>query len=280
MSRVAEFRRIYAELVCAIAGATDPRIAEAFATVPREHYLGLGPWSVSVFDHYVETPSDDPAYLYQNHLFAIDAERRLNNGDPVFLARMIKLLAIQPGDRAVHVGAGVGYYTAIMAELVGADGRVAGIEIDPELAARAAKNLSQYRQVEVTVASGSDLSAANVDALFINAGATHPLANWLDALAPGGRLVLPLTPDEGGGVVMRITRERGGYTARFASNVWIFECAGAREPRANRRLARAIKTRGMRDVQTLRRDRHRRGDTCWLHGPGWCFSTEPLAPSA
>ena len=276
MSRVEDFRRVYADLVCAVAGVKNPRLVDAFANVPREHYLGPGPWSIRVFRHYVETPSDDPAYLYQNFLFAIDAERGLNNGEPIFLARMIKLLDLQRGDTVVHVGTGVGYYTAIMAELVGAEGRVEGLEIDPRLAARSKKNLAAYRQIEVDAASAADLSAQNIDALFVNAGATHPLANWLDALAPGGRLVLPLTPDDGGGVVMRIIREPEGFSASFVSNVWIFECAGARDPRDNRRLARAVKTRGFRNVQTLRRDRHRRGETCWLHGPGWCFSTEPL----
>ncbi len=280
MDRIAQFRRVYGELVCAVAGTKDPRIIEAFATVPRERYLGPGPWSIRVFGDYVETPSDDPAYLYQNYLFAIDADRELNNGESSFLARLIDLLELRAGDTAVHIGTGVGYYTAIMAELVGTTGRVDGFEVDPGLAERSRENLSHYRHVEVAAASGTDLQVEGVDALFINAGATHPQANWLDALAPGGRLVLPLTPDKGGGAMMKVKREARGFAASFASNVWIFECAGAREPRAERRLARALKAGGVREVRSLRRDRHRRGDSCWLHGPGWCFSTKALGSRA
>jgi len=41
------------------------------------------------------------------------------------------------GEHVVHIGAGVGYYTAILAKLVGAEGRVTAIEFDAELAARA-----------------------------------------------------------------------------------------------------------------------------------------------
>ena len=279
MGRIEDIRRVYADLICAVAGVKDPRIAVAFASVPREHYLGPGPWHIRVFRHYVQTPSDDPAYLYQNFLYAIDREPSLNNGEPAFLARMIHLLALRAGDTVVHVGTGVGYYTAIMAELVGPDGHVQGFEIDAVLAKRSKENLSHYQQIEVSAASGADLVATGVDAIFINAGATHPLTNWLDALAPGGRLVLPLTPDEGGGAVMKITRETGGCAASFASDVWIFECAGARDPRNARRLARALKKGGHRQVQTLRRDRHRRDESCWLHGSGWCFSAEPLAPA-
>ena len=280
MSRLSDIRRIYADLVCAVAGATDPRLVDAFAKVPREDYLGPGPWSISVPRRYVETPSDDPAYLYQNYLFAIDVDRKLNNGEPAFLARMIDLLELGVGDTVVHVGTGVGYYTAVMAELVGNGGRVEGVEVDLDLAERSRKSLARYHQVEITATNGSDLGTSGVDALFINAGATHPLPNWLDALAPGGRLVLPLTPDEGGGVVMKIKRETNGYTASVVSNIWIFDCAGARDPRDARRLARALKKGGYGQVQTLRRGRHRRADTCWLHGPGWCFSTEALGSTS
>jgi protein-L-isoaspartate(D-aspartate) O-methyltransferase len=46
------------------------------------------------------------------------------------------------GDHVVHVGAGTGYYSAILAEMVGRTGRVTAIEIDPLLAARAKENLA------------------------------------------------------------------------------------------------------------------------------------------
>ncbi len=276
MSRIEDFRCIYADLVCAIAGADNSRIVEAFSTVPREHYLGSGPWTISLFRGYVETPSNDPAYLYQNHVVAIDVARKLHNGKPAFLARLIDLLEPRVGDKVVHVGTGVGYYTAILAELVGPEGGVKGLEIDPVLAERSGENLSHYRHVEVSAASGSDLNFTDVDALFINAGATHPLSNWLDTLAPGGRMILPLTPDEGGGVVMKIKREADRYAASFESQIWIFDCDGARDSRAAQRLARALKKRNYQKVQTLRRDRHRRDADCWLHGQGWCFSFEPM----
>src|SRR5262249_45136372 len=66
------------------------------------------------------------------------------------------------------------------------------------------------------------------DGLYVNAGATHPPAAWLDALAPGGRLLLPLTTDEGWrrfdvaeiarrGAVFLIARARHGYRARCLS---------------------------------------------------------------
>jgi protein-L-isoaspartate(D-aspartate) O-methyltransferase len=66
------------------------------------------------------------------------------------------------------------------------------------------------------------------DCITVNAGATHPPAAWLDGVAPGGRLLLPLTTDEGWrrfdaaqiarrGAVFLIARDRGGYPARWLS---------------------------------------------------------------
>jgi protein-L-isoaspartate(D-aspartate) O-methyltransferase len=224
---------------------------------------------------YAETPSNDPAFLYHNLLVAIDRERALNNGEPWFLARMIDALAVKTGERVVHIGTGTGYYTGILAELAGTEGKVIGVEIDSELAARARDNLSRYPQVEVTTASGTELRTENIDALFVNAGATHPLDCWLDALAPAGRLLLPLTARCRMGVVMKVTRSVSGFAACFVSQTGIFDCAGARDDRAGKRLADALDRGTWADVRSLRRDRHRRGPSCWLHGRGWCFSADP-----
>ena len=80
-----------------------------------------------------------------------------------------------------------------MAHCAGRDGRVLGIKVDPALAASAATHLVAWPSVEVMEGDGRDLRGGTFDAILINAGVAHPLPVWLDALAPGGRLVLPLT---------------------------------------------------------------------------------------
>jgi protein-L-isoaspartate(D-aspartate) O-methyltransferase len=60
----------------------------------------------------------------------------------------IVLTPPQPEEHVVHVGAGVGYYTAILAELVGAAGTVTAIEFDAELAARATANFARMPHVQ------------------------------------------------------------------------------------------------------------------------------------
>jgi protein-L-isoaspartate(D-aspartate) O-methyltransferase len=111
-------RAAFAEELRFVAHVRSERVVAAFATVPREVFLGARPWQVEDFtEGYWQVPGDDPAAAYHNVLFAIDATHHLNNGHPEFWARLLDKLAIRAGERVFHVGAGVGYYTAIMAEL-------------------------------------------------------------------------------------------------------------------------------------------------------------------
>jgi len=143
-------RRAYAKQIMAAAGVVDRRVEAAFATVPREDFLGRGPWPIlRWFRGYEPTPTRNPVYLYDNVLVGIIPERNLNNGQPSFLALLIAGAALRPGEHIVHIGAGVGYYTAILANLVGRRGHVTAIEYDPGLAERLAANLAAMRNVRV-----------------------------------------------------------------------------------------------------------------------------------
>jgi protein-L-isoaspartate(D-aspartate) O-methyltransferase len=134
--------------------------------------------------------------------------------------RALIAAAPQPGEHVVHVGAGVGYYTAILAELVGATGRVTAIEFDGELAARATANFAQTPHVHVVHGDGTRIVFEPVDIIYVDAGATRPADAWLDRLKEGGRLILPLTTDGfpnrdvRRGVVFRIERGGPGFFAR------------------------------------------------------------------
>ena len=230
-------------------GVGSQALARAYATVWREHYLGPGPWRVVEERGYVTTEDDDPRHLYRDVLVAIDEERRLNNGQPSALASWLDRLDLAPGERVAHVGCGVGYYTALLAEVVGSEGSVLGVEIDPDLAARAAANLDHYAQVEVRSGDGSRVSLGSRDAVFVNAGATGLKPSWLEALAMGGRLVLPLTVDlapggAGVGQMLRIERTPAGHAAGFLSPVGIFPCVGGRSDGADRALQDALQRGG------------------------------------
>ena len=81
-------RRAYAKQIMAAVGVTDRRIEAAFAAVPREAFLGPGPWRiVRGGRRYVTTPSRNPVYLYDDVVVAILPERNLNNASPRCMPR-------------------------------------------------------------------------------------------------------------------------------------------------------------------------------------------------
>ena len=154
-------------------------LMRAFAQVPREAFLGPAHGG-----YWVRT--DNPVHLYNDVLAAIDPTRSLMNGLPSFIARSIDALGLSAGERVVHVGCGTGYYSAVLANVVGDCGNVIALEIEPELAGRSRDNLTYLPQVQVVCANGSSYDPGPVDAIFINAGATHPCDVWLDSLRSGG----------------------------------------------------------------------------------------------
>ncbi len=175
----------------------------------------------------------------------------------------------------LHVGAGAGYYTAILAQLVGPGGRVHAYEIVPGLAARAERNLAHLPWVELAARSGIADDLPEADAIYVNAGITQPCRAWLDALRPGGRLLFPLQSSSRFGGMLLIERPGGGHAwpARFVTPAGFIPCEGHQDGEVGRRVAAAFAGNGWWSVRSLRLD----GDpdaTCWVAGDGWWLSTE------
>jgi protein-L-isoaspartate(D-aspartate) O-methyltransferase len=271
---LAKRRRAYAAEITRSARVHDPRIEAAFAAVPREDFAGPPPWRVGS-GAFGLNYTRDPTRLYEDVLVAIDAERGVNNGQPSLHAQAIDALGLKEGETVLQIGAGAGYYTAILATLVGASGRVIAYEIAPDIAARAVANLGSYPQVEVRARSGvENLPAA--DAIYVNAAATHPLRAWLDALKPGGRLVFPLQAAGSSGAMLIVTRpERGeAWPAGLLTGVVFIPCEGAQDAEMGRKLDEAFRRGGQASVRSLRfGGAPSNGD--WVRGDGWALSTEP-----
>jgi len=270
-------RRVYAKQVMARAMLDDSRLESAFAQIRREDFLGRGPWSlISPFGVYVRTPSSDPVYLYMDMVIGIIPERLLNNGQPSAHATWIASAAPNLGDHVVHVGAGTGYYSAIMAQLVGGKGKVTAVEFDAGLAAQARANLSSFSNAQVLDGDGTVMSFGKAEIIYVNAGATRPVEAWLDGLAEGGRLILPLTtdgyPNASRGAVFRFERRKDEFLAKWVSPVSIFPCEGARDPESEHALSGAFEKRGWDKVTKLYRSDDIPEDRCWLRGSGWCLA--------
>jgi protein-L-isoaspartate(D-aspartate) O-methyltransferase len=272
--RSEKLRSLYAELICAAAGLSDPRIEQAFRTVRREPFAGPGPWLLTSGGHgYVKTPDDDPAFLYQNLLLALDAERHINIGMPGAHAYWLGACEISQSETVLQIGAGSGYYTAILAHLVGSHGRVHAYEIDEGLAARAAENLEDLPHVEIRAKSGVTSDLPKADVVYVCAGATQPARCWLEALKPGGRLLFPLAPQSvlGGMLLIRRPEQGAVWPAKFVSRAQFVGCVGLQDEEAGRRLSDAF-AKGWESVRSLHLD-SAPDETCWFEGEGWWLST-------
>jgi protein-L-isoaspartate(D-aspartate) O-methyltransferase len=274
---LAATRRHFAEKIAKRHKIADPRLIEAFATVPREHYLGPGPWHIlRSRPDYVVTASDDPALVYVNAPIALDPERNINNGEPALHIGLMAQLAPQPGDHVVQVGVGGGYYTAIIARLVQPGGRVTAIEYDEDLARRAAGNLAGVPNAQVIRADGTRYGFDPADGIYVNAGATRPSDLWLDQLRPGGRLIMMLTTDKSWGQILKVTRVGVGYSAALLGPCGFIPCINARDAVSEAALATALEGGDMDTVKSLRRDTHDADESCWMHCDGFCLSRRTL----
>ncbi|MCB1539940.1 MAG: methyltransferase [Rhodoblastus sp.] len=266
-----DLRRAFARKIVAQAGVREPRIEDAFAETVREKFAGPPPWFVARHGEYVAT--SEIADLYEDCLVAIDAARGINIGEPALHARCMAELDLKAGETILHVGAGVGYYTAMLARLVGETGHVFGYEIDAGIAARAQDNLRDRRNVTIAARSGIAPGLPSADAIYVNAGAIEPYACWRAALKPGGRLLFPLELPHALGAMLLVHRadDTTRWPARFLFPVAFIACETERDHAAERGLAERFRDESWRDVHSLRFDAP--DETCWLAGPDWWLSS-------
>jgi protein-L-isoaspartate(D-aspartate) O-methyltransferase len=272
-----QVRTWYAEELRFAGPVESEAVVRAFATVPRECFLGPGPWRIrdgATRGGYRTTPDADPRRVCHDVLVALDETRKINDGQRSLWAFVLDHLGVAAGEAVLHLGGGTGYYSAILAELVGADGRVIAVEQEPGLAERARKALAGWQQAAVVQADGASFTAGPRDVVVVSAGAAHPLPGWLAALRPGGRLLFPLTSQRLGGFMLKVTRAGAGerFAAQLLCRAWFIPFAGARDAALDARLATAIEGGHSDLVRSLRLDRHVPDGSCWLHGDGFCLS--------
>lgn len=222
-----EARSFYAKIMAAISLSTDPRLERIFESIPREAFLGIGPWKMMAGRKYVSTPTPDPIYLYQNALFALNADKGINNGEPSLHARWLGASSPKAGDTIIHIGADTGYYTAILSLLALPDGKVHAYEIEESLASKATENLSPFENVTIV---GGDAVTAELppsDLIYVNAGVVSPPLNWLEALKPEGRMIFPWCPSPNGGMAVLVTRVQNGFSLKPLMPAWFIPCVGA-----------------------------------------------------
>jgi protein-L-isoaspartate(D-aspartate) O-methyltransferase len=153
------------------------RVLAAIAGIPRECF--------------VPAPLRDRAY--ENRALAIGCGQTISQ--PLVVARMSELLAPLPDARVLDVGTGSGYHAAVLARLAG---HVWSIERHRRLSRRAERNLAAAGVENVTLVVGDGTRGlpqyAPFDAINVAAaGSAEALAELEAQLAPGGRLIAPVT---------------------------------------------------------------------------------------
>ncbi len=213
--------------------ATD-RVLNAFKAVPREKFAGPGPWklrSLTAGSRPIhETPDADPRWLYHCVLIVLDEDKGINIGDPALWVRLLVQADIKPGARILQVGAGVGYYTAILSQLAGPTGSVTAYEVEPELANQAAAHLADCENVTVRQGNAAtDLDEEDsFDVVIAFAGVTHIPSTWATRLKPDARLLLPLTGKDWWGAMILAHQTEEGFEAVTLGRCGFYPCAGAR----------------------------------------------------
>jgi len=282
MSGLLEQRRYFAEELQAVCGLRSQALVDAFATVPREDFLPPGPWVIrSETDYFSgaprQTPDADARRVCHNVAVAIDPARQLFNGAPSLLGLCIDRLELAPGQRVLHVGCGLGYYSAVMARCVGPGGAIVAVEVDPHLADTARERLAPFSNVTVCCDDGRQPPEGSFDAILVNCGVTHPLPIWLDALGIGSRMMLPLTataPSMGGigkGPLLLLTKRDTDFEAKLVTVVAIYSASNIRDGALNERIGKALMKGQYPRLSRLRRDTHEESPDCWLHETDFCL---------
>lgn len=173
-----------------------PSIIEAFRKVPREEFV----------------PPSLRKYAYEDHPLSIGHGQTISA--PSMIALMLESLKLERGQRVLEVGTGSGYNAALLAELVGREGKVVSIERLSSLASFGRENLRKagYGWVEVVVGDGTCgyPPGAPWDRILITAcspGFPPPL---VDQLKVGGRMGAPVGHFYGGQVWKVAEKREGG----------------------------------------------------------------------
>lgn len=216
---LATFQELLIEEIRGNAPHVPQRVLDAFAATPRhlfvEQYLSLGALAQWQWKH-VDAASPEAHWptLYRDQglgIFGEAAASVVTMSVPSFMAQMLTLLELAPGQRVFELGAGSGWNAALLGRLVSPGGEVQSVEILPELAERARRGLSRagVSNVEIVVGDGAagPSGGATFDRAVFTAGAYDIPRSLLAQLRPGGLLLFVLKVPGGGDLLLLLRKD-------------------------------------------------------------------------
>ena len=179
----ANLRRALVENLVNKGAIVSRPVREAFASVPRHLFVP----DTDIATAY----TDQPVFIRWDEGIPISSSTQ-----PTMMAIMAEQLRLVPGYRVLEIGAGTGYNAAILAHIVGDDGRVVTIDIDQDIVDEAASNLSNagYGNVEAVCGDGYEGYSPGqpYDRIMVTVGAQDVSPYWVEQLRDGGIMVVPL----------------------------------------------------------------------------------------
>lgn len=174
-------------------GITDPKILEAFRSVPREQFLSA---------EYADL-------AYGDHPLPIEAGQTISQ--PYIVALMIDAAEIKPGDKVLEIGAGSGYAAAVMSRIAGS---VIAIERKHDLVEIASGRIRRLGYDNVRIIEGDGTRGcpeeAPFDAILAAASGSHVPERLVEQLAPGGRIVMPVGEPDWIQKLVKVTKGPAG----------------------------------------------------------------------
>ncbi|GAA5072773.1 protein-L-isoaspartate(D-aspartate) O-methyltransferase [Thermocatellispora tengchongensis] len=159
-------------------------VAAAMRAVPRHLFVPGTPVEPAYADEPIVTKRD------------ADGVPISSSSQPTIMALMLEQLGVRPGDRVLEIGAGTGYNCALLAHLAGPSGTVVGVDIDDDVVEAARRHLAAAGRTDVVVARADGAQGypdqAPYDRIIATVGVWDLAPAWLEQLAPGGRIVVPL----------------------------------------------------------------------------------------
>jgi protein-L-isoaspartate(D-aspartate) O-methyltransferase len=182
----AAFRDALVDKLLADGMITAPAVESAFRRVPRATFTPMGTPLEVVYN------ADDAVTTKKNEYGVVIS----SVSAPFIQAQMIEQAEIESGMSVLEVGSG-GYNAALLAEVVGPDGLVVSMDIDKDVTDRAKAALAEagYGARVRVVLGDAEHGVPDVerfDRIIVTVGAWEIAPSWLEQLADGGRIVLPL----------------------------------------------------------------------------------------
>ncbi len=179
-----------------------PIVEEALEAVPRHRFIEAVSTEAAYADIAVTVKTNDAGTAISSA------------SQPTIVAAMLELSDLRPGHRVLEIGTGTGYNAALLASIVGPEGRVVTVELDDYLAAAARERLHllDFAQVEVVNSDGAagHPRGAPYDRIIVTTGAQKIEEVWGDQLHDGGRLVVPVVDSHAVGEIHCLVKQAAG----------------------------------------------------------------------